>query len=376
VYSRELRGLSMSEDAIGRVVSGATWERFCDALKAAGAEVLRPETPATELDRAEGWRYLTRLTRVALEMMLEFGDPDFPVLYQASNATLKIGGDNPDNVYWNATIAGDRDYRLRGTRGTVRYLSFATKANRYAIDGTLASTGELDAPNLKVNADGTFEVLVSRNPQPGNWLPMSADSSMLLVRNTILDRTRETPALMSIERIGGPPKPPPLNAARIERALQSSAAFVKGTAHTFADWVASFRAHPNELCTVDQTVFFRAGGDPNIFYLHGYWSLQPDEALVIAVRPPECEYWNFQLDNYWMESLDYRYVPVWVNSHTAKYNADGSATLTIAAENRGFSNWLDTDGHSSGHMLLRWTRAKSHPLPECRVVKIGRAAAA
>ena len=66
-------------------------------------------------------RYLTRLTRVGLEMMLEFGNPDFPVFYQASNTTLKIGGDNPDNVYWNATIAGDRDYRLRGTRGTVRY---------------------------------------------------------------------------------------------------------------------------------------------------------------------------------------------------------------------------------------------------------------
>jgi len=157
----------MAEDeVVGRVISGASWAQFCEALKAAGAEVLRPETPATELDRAEGWRYLTRLTRVGLEMMLEFGNPDFPVFYQASNTTLKIGGDNPDNVYWNATIAGDREYRLRGTRGTVRYLSFGTKANRYAVDGTLASTGELDAPNLQVNPDGTFEVLVSRNRQP------------------------------------------------------------------------------------------------------------------------------------------------------------------------------------------------------------------
>ena len=68
---------------------------------------------------------------------------------------------------------------------------------------------------------------------------------------------------------------------------------------------------------------------------------------MIEVQPPECEFWNFQLDNYWMESLDYRYAPVWVNSHTAKYNADGSATITIARENRGFSNWMDTDGHST-----------------------------
>jgi hypothetical protein len=123
-------------------------------------------------------------------------------------------------------------------------------------------------------------------------------------------------------------------------------------------------------------MFFKAGGDPNIFYLHGYWALQPDEALVIEVKPPACEFWNFQLDNYWMESLDYRYAPVWVNSHTAKYNADGSATITIARENRGFANWMDTDGHTTGSMLLRWTRAKSHPVPEVRVVKLDKAAAA
>jgi hypothetical protein len=367
----------MSQDEAGkRVVSGATWEQFCDALKAAGAVVLRPETPATELDRAEGFRYLSRLTRVGLEMMLEFGNPDFPVFYQASNTTIKIGGDNPDNVYWNATIAADRDYRLRGTRGTVRYLSLGTKANRYAVDGTMASTGELDARDLKVRPDGTFEVIVSRTRQGENWLPMAADSSMVLVRNTILDRATETPAIMTIERIGGPSKPAPLSAERLERSLMAAAAFVRGTANTFADWVRDFKAKPNELWTTDQTIFFKSGGDPNIFYLHGYWVLQPDEALVVDAMPPECEFWNFQLDNYWMESLDYRYAPVWVNSHTAKYNADGSVTLTIARENRGFSNWIDTDGHTTGSMLLRWVRAKTHPVPRCRVVKLSSAAAA
>ena len=156
----------------------------------------------------------------------------------------------------------------------------------------------------------------------------------------------------------------------------ATAAFVRGTAGTFADWVRDFKAKPNELATLDQTLFFKSGGDPNIFYLHGYWQLQPDEALIIETTPPECEFWNFQLDNYWMESLDYRYAPVWVNSHTANYNADGSVTLTIARANRGFSNWIDTDGHTSGSMLLRWTRAKTHPVPRCRLVKLAAAAAA
>ncbi len=292
----------MSEDeAIERVLSGRTWEQFCDALKAAGATILRPEAPATELDRAEGWRYLTRLTRVGLEMMLEHGDPDFPVFYQASSATIKIGADNPDNLYLNATIAGDREYRIRGTRGTVPYLSFATKANRYAVDGTMASTGELDARDLRVEADGTFEIALSCVKRPGNWLPMAADSSMLLVRNTFLDRPREISATMTIERIGAPSKPQSLSSVRLDQALMTAAAFVSGTAHTFAEWAKLFRKRPNELATTEQTMFQRAGGDPNIFYLHGYWSATADQALIIELEPPECEIWNFQLDNYWME---------------------------------------------------------------------------
>lgn len=359
-----------NEDALAKVLSGRSWAEFCDALEAAGEAVLRPETPATEIDRAEGWRYLSRLTRVGLEMMLECADPDFPVLYQASHTTAKIGADNPDNLYMNATIAADREYRIRGTRGTVPYLSFATKANRYATDGTMASTGELEGNRLEMGADGRFEITVSRRPQERNWLPMAADSSMLLVRQTFLDRAREIPAAMTIGRVGGPKHPEPLSAERLHRGLQGAAAFVRGTAHTFADWVAKFRAAPNTLATVDQTMFIKGGGDPKIFYLHGYWTLAPDEALVIDTAVPECELWNLQLDNYWMESLDYRYLSVHVNSHTAKYNPDGSLTVVVAAENPGAPNFLDTAGHTTGTMLLRWTGAKTHPVPRCEVVKL------
>lgn len=362
-----------TDENLSKVMSGRTWEEFCDALKAAGQVILRPDAPATELDRAEGFRYLSRLTRASLEMNVECGDPDFPVFFQLSNATIKIGADNPDNHYLNAVVAGDREYRLRGTRGTVPFLSFATKANRYAIDGTMASTGELDSKDMRINPDGTFEIVVSRTKHPGNWLPMEADSTMLLVRNTFLDRPREIPASLTIERIGGPSKPKPLTADRIHRALLGSAAFVRGTAHTFAEWAKMFAAKPNTLETVDQTMFIRGGGDPVIFYLHGVWTVPKGQALVVELNPPECEIWNFHIDNWWMETLDYRYLPIHVNKHTAKYNADGSVTVVVAHEDRGFRNWLDPDGHEIGTMLLRWTRAKSHPIPKVRLVPISEA---
>src|SRR3546814_16524032 len=71
------------------VVSGAVWDEFCDTLKRAGQQILRPEAASSPLDRAEGWRYLTRLLRIGLEMHLEFADPDFPGFFLPSHETGK-----------------------------------------------------------------------------------------------------------------------------------------------------------------------------------------------------------------------------------------------------------------------------------------------
>jgi len=354
-----------------RVWSGAAWNEFCEQLKAAGATILRPETPNSALDRAEGWRYLSRLTRLSLEMMLEFADPDFPVFYAASHDTIKVFAPNPDNLYLNATIAGDRDYRIHGRRGTTPYLSFGSKANRFASTGTMASTGELDAADMHFEADGSFDIVLSRTPRPGNWLPLAEDSTMVLVRQTFLDRAVEIPAQVAIERIGGPTAPAPLEAAALAHALEGAGAFVDKTAQMLADLSQRFAQHPNQLLAEPyRELSMRTGGDPNICYYHGFWRLAADEALLIETDVPDCVYWNFQLNNYWMESLDYRHLPVCVNKHNARRNGDGSVVITVAARDPGCANFITTAGHGCGTMLLRWVSADRHPQPRCRVVKL------
>jgi hypothetical protein len=359
-----------SLDSRRRVLDGRSWDEFCETLRQAGQVVLQQHTPATELDRSEGWRYLSRLVRIALESQLEYADPDFPVFYAICHATAKMGADNPDNNYRTACIRGDRDYRIWGTRGAAPYLSFGTKANRFGSDGSMASTGELGGERLAVAGDGTFEIVLSQLPQPGNWLPVTQDSNLLVVRETFLDRTREKPASMAIECIDGPLQPQPLTAQRLDTALRAAGAFVRGTAAMFVDWTESFRPACNMLNDLNQGYFQRAGGDPNIHYCHGYWSLEADEALCIHTEIPECVAWNFQLDNYWMESLDYRYLPVCLNKSSARPNADGSVTIIVGARNPGVTNFITTGGHSTGTMLLRWVLARTHPLPKCEVVKL------
>jgi hypothetical protein len=354
-------------------VSAAAWRQFCRDLERAGEAVLAAPGASSPLDRAEGLRYLTRLTRIALEMQLEWADPDCPGFYQASHETAKIGADNPDNHYLNATISPARRYRIKGKRGTTPILTFATKANRYATDGTMASTGELAIEDMNVRKDGTFEIIVSKDKPKGkvNWLPMEDDSSLLIVRQTFLDRAKERPNTLAIELADGPAKPTPLTPESLSEALKRSAAFASGTAKTFVHWAELFKAeHLNQLDTVDQTMFQRAGGDPAIYYLHGYWQLEPDQALEIKTKIPECQAWNFQVNNYWMESLDYRAHRIHTNSGLATLDPDGGVTVVLAAEDPGYGNWLETVGHTHGTMLWRWTNAKSHPTPKCRVVPL------
>jgi hypothetical protein len=125
----------------------------------------------------------------------------------------------------------------------------------------------------------------------------------------------------------------------------------------------------------DQEVSNQAGGDPNLTYYHSHWALCPDEALVIDATPPEGEHWNFQLNNYWMESLDYRYYTIHTNMHLATYRDDGSVRIIVAHEDPGVPNWIDTVGHSSGTMCFRWFRAKEKPQPATRVVRLTEVAA-
>ena len=91
---------------------------------------------------------------------------------------------------------------------------------------------------------------------------------------------------------------------------------------------------PNELPDWGQEMFQKAGGDPEIFYLHGYLALEPNQAWVIRTEVPDAPYWNFQLDNYWMESMDWDQ-RITVNKHTAKLDDDGRLTLVVAAKDAG-----------------------------------------
>jgi len=366
----KLRGKTEADIHAERVISGKAWEEFCDNLKSAGASLMYPGAPRDVFNQAEGLRYLSRLTRGGLEAFVEYYDPAFPVLRRMAHETVKLGADNPDNYYFNAQISGEYEYRIHGKRNSVHYIGFFTQNGNYGTTGGMAPCGALEHTGLKLEEDGTFEIILSKTPTGKNWLKIETGTSMLMVRQTFLDRFTETPAEVTIENLDGPTAPGNITPAMIDEGLKTASMFVAGASVMFAKWANGFQKHTNKLPLFSPEVSNAAGGDDAIIYYHSYWKLADKETLVIEVKPPDCDSWNFQLNNYWMESLDYRYFTICINKASAHYEPDGSVRVTIAHNDPGQPNWINTCGHHEGTMLWRWYRLGDgvKPVePVCRV---------
>ncbi len=367
-----LWGSNESDFHARRILTGKAWNDFCEQVKAAGAALVYSGTPKDAFQQAEGIRYLTRLIRAALEAYVEYGDPAFPVMRRMVHETVKLGADNPDNYYMNAQISGKYEYKITGKRNTIDYIGFYTQNGNYGTTGGLAPCGVLEDKNLNVNEDGTFEIFLSNSPRGLNWLKIDKETTLLMVRQTYYDKRNEIPATIEIQNLDGRIAPDPLTPTQLYEGLQSSALFVAGAPMLFARWAKGFQKHTNRLPEFDQRISNAAGGDQNIIYYHSYWKLAEDEMLIIEVKPPACDTWNFQLNNYWMESLDYRYFNVCINKNSAHYEKDNSVRVIASHQNPGHPNWIDTCHHQEGTMCWRWYRLNEgvNPIePSCKVVK-------
>lgn len=350
-----------------RISNGEAWAAFCDRLKIVGEQILEA-SPPDPFDQAEGVRYLSRLTRTFLRTAIE-RDAAEPV--SVFGETPKIGLDNPDYVYGQAKLDPTAAYRLVGARGDAHAIGFGTYSGGLGSPTGLVRDGYLEAGALTCAPDGSFEIRIARDEAAGNWLPMGEHSNALQVRVTLLERARQTIPPLLLHRLGEVPASRPLDPARFAVSLDRAGGMIQGVVGQFLGWSRSFQEHPHEIRPLEPSLLAFAQGDPNTSYHYGYWELGADEAFEIRFTPPVCEYWNLQIGNYWLESLDFMRHTTHVNHHTASLEPDGSVRILVAHRDPGAANWLDTVGHTRGALALRFVGAAEIPPLEARVLALG-----
>lgn len=346
-----------------------SWNRFCQSLMDSAKEIVE-NAPPSALDCAEGLRYLARLTQFALVRYVERPSIDAPALEYGS---ARIGAANPDYIYGSAPLSGSNQYLIRGKRNDAFNIGFGTYYGSLGTGTGLQCSGYLLLSDLSVDAAGNFEIIVSREKQPGNWLPMREETNSLQVRETLLNRKQDKPADIQIEIIhrGLDHCPRPLDEAEITRSLQAAGQFVSGVTKQFIGWTRYFSERPNEIYLVPPELSAFAKGDPNTLTYYGYFSLQEGQGLLVEFTPPKCNYWNFQIANHWVESLDYLDYQTHFNQSTIQLDSNGVARIVISkAKPTGSANWIDSAGHDRGCIAARFVQAPCDVVFRTEVVTV------
>ena len=375
----------MTDDQWRQQLEAATqaWRDWCAALADAGAEALGNTMTHDEVDLAEGLRHLARMARLTTISTFENTDGADPYLWRALGPDLKMGGDNPQGLYLSCPINGTDTFRLSGTRGSAIWVSVIVGRGPGARAAGLPPFGEaVFASDLTVSDDGTFELWASAAPPEGaargNWLPTDEHSSRLVVRQFFGTYETVTPMDLRIDNVTHSLHPRP--ALTVDGAVAS----LRAAAGSFGAMVPMFQGEMlakggdrlNQFATDIGDPTSTSGGVPGGNAVTARWHLEPDEALLVHVTPPDpCPYWDVQVGNGWYESFDYRWFFSGLTCEQAVVNADGSVTLVIADRDPGVANWLEAAHHREGHVAIRWQLTDTLPIPECTVVKVDEAAA-
>jgi len=351
------------------LTSGHAWEGLLDHLHRVGDVLRSQRAPSGLAEQAAGYRHLLVLLALGIDEALRPSNPAEPHFAPANvDNVLKWGMDCPDAAYTGCGLLPGASYRVRGNRGTVRYLGFQVMSG-------IESSANVVADDLDIAADGSFELLLSpEKPEqrPGNWMPTFERASSLVVRQFFYDWNSEDPARLEIECLepnAGHRDPEPLSAAAVARQLLALGEFVESSIEFWLDIEDGGRAQGLNMFR-EPAALTQMGAAVENVSVWGSWQLGPDEALLIEVEPPDALYWSVALGNHWWETIDYASHQSSLNGHQAVVDDDGVFRAVVSHVDPGVANWLDTAGQGQGPMIFRWLRASAAPVPAARVVAV------
>jgi len=362
------------------------WHGFCEQLKTAGDLVFKDHNPATSLQRADGFRYLTQNLSQAFDLALETKDTRYPMLHAFCAPDRKLGGDNADFVYLQAWIDGQSVYKITGNKGSARFMNFTVQGPRPERDVYYSS----DAPNLhepfgdtpeanllghelKAEWDGSFVLYIGGPKREPNWLPTTPGSRKLFLRQGF-DRWDEESAQYRIERIDmDEPRPLPTHETIVE-SVAWAGDFLTGAMRDWPDRELQIGSkYGEEINRMPGGRFASTAeqrdGRRGRFITTMHWRVASDEALIVEFESYD-GFWMFtNMGTFW-NSMDYLYRPVSYTPSRAAVDGDNRIRLVMTHADPGYHNWIDTQGFEEGYLTYRNVLSRVFPPIDTKLVKL------
>jgi len=314
----------------------------------------------TPEDFAEARRVLLHALMHGLEAWLE-ADPARPFFTAFINQHKKLLGDNPDARYFSAVIDDQHSYRIRGNIAGATYTSFTIELGSGTDGDGIGST--LNDEQFETDADGNFEIIISKNKQPGNWMALAKGASSVTSRHyyeskVSVNNNRLHHIPLDIECLEDiPPRSAPTD-AQIAAGIDRVTEFVKGNVVTMTDanspsWVSR---KPNQFVPPkkdDSHESITYAARDNVYAMAPF-VLGPDQALVIRGRFPKCRFASLVLFNRFLQTFNYEERVVSLNRAQTVLDDDGNFEMILAHRDPGKPNWLETEGRPYGIMFWRF----------------------
>ena len=320
----------------------------------------------SEREVLEGLRVIARISALCAQLSVE-SDPENPRFFDMSPPGQMVGGPNPDGNYYLAMIRGDRTYRVTGTRGSTAYLGFQILAGTGLTPRRMS--GYVSDTDLTVR-DGEFTMVLAQHRPEGDehWVPIPADASSIVVREYVGDAATENPATLRIETLD-PAVPQPVTDDELAEQFTSMAWTLAKLATLHRTIKPELFDTPNVLLTAEAADLGAADTTPDNLYMIGTFRLEPGQALVLEIEPPDTRYWNVTLENVWHECLEPQRRRSSITNRAASPGADGLVRITISdTDFRDPGHWLDTGGRRRGFVVLRWLDNPQPPAVTATVI--------
>ncbi len=327
----------------------------------------------TDLDAAEGRRFLLRTLAASIDACVEQDDFIHPTLMQAEGPTRKMFADCPDADYRRASIQL-KDGAMYRIYGTVPAGTTHVGIHLYRRGGMPGRSLDDAQWGVDPTPGGRFEVLLHG---PGASLPGAAieaatatfeghgDETTLLIRQYFTDRAAQAPLVVDIERLDAG-RPAALSPERMSAGLTRAKRMLESVVErTVGTYERSHQAALHRFIDVPADALFPTKGNE---YRAAWFSLAEDHIMIIRGRLPKARYFGFCLYNQWLESFDYERHRIQINHEAMASKEDGTFEVVVAPKDPGHPNWLDTAGHASGYVVARALHADGMPQLDVQVV--------
>lgn len=260
----------------------------------------------------------------------------------------RYGLDNPDSVYRIIPIDGSQRYLIRGKVAPRRLTE-----NYFTLWDREGNTVDVfNGRDLELAGDGSFVIEVDSDPANGrrNHIRSAPAAHEFYIRDVLLDWERDTPNTLSVEKLGDPPRKPPLDD---DQQAALTAHFMRTFADNTVRWNAQALQRPPNVVdfTIDRDT---DGALRNQYYVLGHFLLQDDEALVLTLHTAGANYFIVPITNVWGTSNDIVHRTGSLNKAQSIANPDGTYTFVIALRDPGIHDWIDPCDLHEGIITARW----------------------